>query len=355
MRTLPTLFCLLALAVLPACAMLDAVNPWSGDNAPARDETDRSGQADAPAPAPGASGETQADTPSRSWFSWLNPWSDAEPEGTPTATSGDAPSTPASAPAATGGAPSASGDAAQPARSWFSFLNPWSEETPEPATAQPAAASGQSAAAPSQTAAASGQTAAASKTAARPATEPGVAAPSAPTAPVPTAAAPIAAAPDHAAPVGKEKPWYAFFTPWSDDAPAAAAPAAAPVAPATAVPASTDAKPVAPAPVAPTVAALPAAGNVAAAASGVPTTAGRYAYRYYPDDRVYFDLQRKTYFYYDKGDWQENAVPPQQVGAFLGRYVILRSDAFPPWEANRDHMRAHPPTLKTREGLLLKP
>ena len=100
--------------------------------------------------------------------------------------------------------------------------------------------------------------------------------------------------------------------------------------------------------------ALASSPDRSASTARVPSEAGRYAYRYYPDDRVYFDLQRKTYWYYDKGDWQEAAMLPHQIATFLGRYVPMRSDAFPPWKANRAHMSTYPPVLKTTEGILIK-
>ncbi|MDY0307789.1 MAG: hypothetical protein EOL86_08820 [Deltaproteobacteria bacterium] len=67
-----------------------------------------------------------------------------------------------------------------------------------------------------------------------------------------------------------------------------------------------------------------------------------YRYNYYPDVRVYFDLDRHLYFYLDNG-WRRATRLPREFRARLGAPVVLTLDVDRPYTHHDEHRRAYPP------------
>lgn len=68
-----------------------------------------------------------------------------------------------------------------------------------------------------------------------------------------------------------------------------------------------------------------------------------YDYWYYPDIQVYFDFNRRVYFYFTDNRWYEVAVLPPHLRARLGVYVPIRSRYTRPYIEYHDHNRHYPP------------
>lgn len=74
-----------------------------------------------------------------------------------------------------------------------------------------------------------------------------------------------------------------------------------------------------------------------------PEMRAKHHYHYYPAADVYFDLDRRLYFYLSDGTWVKSAALPLPVDAELGPRVVLEMDSARPYEAHAEHKKAHPP------------
>ncbi|NDY41624.1 hypothetical protein G3N55_01995 [Dissulfurirhabdus thermomarina] len=69
----------------------------------------------------------------------------------------------------------------------------------------------------------------------------------------------------------------------------------------------------------------------------------RYRYRYYPDVQVYFDVDRRIYFFLDAGAWRAAPAPPPGLHFDLSGYVELGMDTDLPYRFHGDVRAAYPP------------
>jgi len=70
-----------------------------------------------------------------------------------------------------------------------------------------------------------------------------------------------------------------------------------------------------------------------------------YRYSYYPDVGVYFDLDRKIYFYLDRG-WRSAVVLPRALRVRLGSPVSMELDLDKPYHRYDEHRSTYPPSKK---------
>lgn len=68
----------------------------------------------------------------------------------------------------------------------------------------------------------------------------------------------------------------------------------------------------------------------------------KYRYCYYPDARVYYDLDRRLYFYLD-GGWRSAVRLPRDIRARLYGPVTLELDAAEPYAYYDVHQHKYPP------------
>ena len=71
-----------------------------------------------------------------------------------------------------------------------------------------------------------------------------------------------------------------------------------------------------------------------------------YDYWYYPDVQVYFDIDRRVYFYLSNSRWVEVRVLPPSLRARLGGYIPLHSRYRQPYVEYREHSIKYPPRYR---------
>ena len=69
----------------------------------------------------------------------------------------------------------------------------------------------------------------------------------------------------------------------------------------------------------------------------------KHAYRYYPNARTYFDIDRKVYFYLQGDIWRMSVSLPTQLRVQLGDYVTIEMDSDKPYTRFKEHKRKYPP------------
>lgn len=68
----------------------------------------------------------------------------------------------------------------------------------------------------------------------------------------------------------------------------------------------------------------------------------KYRYQYYPNAGVYFDLDRRFYFYLD-GGWHRSAYLPPYLRANLYGPVMIEMDSAEPYSRYDEHQHKYPP------------
>jgi len=68
----------------------------------------------------------------------------------------------------------------------------------------------------------------------------------------------------------------------------------------------------------------------------------KHAYRYYPDERTYYDAQRRVYFYLEKDGWRMSASLPSHI-RLSANYVTVRMDTDNPYDHYDEHAKKYPP------------
>ena len=68
-----------------------------------------------------------------------------------------------------------------------------------------------------------------------------------------------------------------------------------------------------------------------------------YQYRYYPSSYVYFDVERKVYFYLEGGNWRVSARLPAQVHIDVGEAVSVSLETDTPYTHFKEHKTQFPP------------
>ena len=74
----------------------------------------------------------------------------------------------------------------------------------------------------------------------------------------------------------------------------------------------------------------------------------KYAYSYYPDSSVYFDRDRKLYFYLQAGSWQVGTSLPSSI-RIAGTPVSLSMDSDKPYVEFDTHKAKYPPGHKKKK------
>jgi hypothetical protein len=69
----------------------------------------------------------------------------------------------------------------------------------------------------------------------------------------------------------------------------------------------------------------------------------KYAYRYYPSSRVYYDTGRSLCFYLEGDNWRTSVSLPQHINLRLGDYVTMDMDTDKPYTQFEEHRHKYPP------------
>jgi hypothetical protein len=82
----------------------------------------------------------------------------------------------------------------------------------------------------------------------------------------------------------------------------------------------------------------------------------KYSYRYYPYCSVYYDIHRRSYFYFEDDNWKLSASLPGNLERKLGDYVKIEMDSDKPYIDNDKHVKEFPPddSRKTNNNMWSK-
>ncbi len=69
----------------------------------------------------------------------------------------------------------------------------------------------------------------------------------------------------------------------------------------------------------------------------------KYRYHYYPACAVYFDINRKLYFYLSGDNWRVSAELPSGLRVKLGELVTLELETDKPYLYYKEHQKKYPP------------
>jgi hypothetical protein len=76
-----------------------------------------------------------------------------------------------------------------------------------------------------------------------------------------------------------------------------------------------------------------------------------YSYRYYPSCSVYYDTNRKLYYYLQDGCWKIFSYLPRTFNRELGYSVKLNMDTDKPYIYFHNHIRQFPPLNSGKKNL----
>ena len=75
-----------------------------------------------------------------------------------------------------------------------------------------------------------------------------------------------------------------------------------------------------------------------------------HPYHYYPSSDVYYDTERKLYFYLEGENWRFGVSLPGGIKLDVGDHVTLGMDTDKPYEFHTDVVKQYPPgQLKKKE------
>jgi hypothetical protein len=80
----------------------------------------------------------------------------------------------------------------------------------------------------------------------------------------------------------------------------------------------------------------------------------KYAYHYYPDSRIYFDVDRNVYFYLEGDNWRMSVSLPEHIQVHLTNHVTIEMDSDKPYTQFEDHYRKYPPGQLKKKAKLPK-
>ena len=69
----------------------------------------------------------------------------------------------------------------------------------------------------------------------------------------------------------------------------------------------------------------------------------KHTYHYYPSTYVYFDIDRRLYFYMSGGSWRVSASLPAGISIAVGESVVLEMDTDTPYHYHTDVVKHYPP------------
>ena len=75
----------------------------------------------------------------------------------------------------------------------------------------------------------------------------------------------------------------------------------------------------------------------------------KFQYQYYSSYSVYFDIDRKLYFYLAGDDWQVTATLPADLKLKLSSYVVLEMDTDRPYLHHKEYKQKYPPGKKKKQ------
>lgn len=76
----------------------------------------------------------------------------------------------------------------------------------------------------------------------------------------------------------------------------------------------------------------------------------KHRYYYYPSAFVYFDIDRKIYFYLEGSTWKMATKPPSIIFLIPNEYVVIDLETDKPYIYFDEHKRKYPPgKLKKRK------
>ena len=76
----------------------------------------------------------------------------------------------------------------------------------------------------------------------------------------------------------------------------------------------------------------------------VPSHSVVYIYDYYPAVRVYYDVERRVYYYLERDRWVSTYNLPPGIQKRLGSSVRMKSDNDRPYLKHKDHFKKYPPS-----------
>ena len=68
----------------------------------------------------------------------------------------------------------------------------------------------------------------------------------------------------------------------------------------------------------------------------------KYSYRYYPNERTYYDIGRRLYFYMQGAKWEVSVSLPGDI-QLSNEYVSITLGTDTPYEQHDEHRRKYPP------------
>jgi hypothetical protein len=76
----------------------------------------------------------------------------------------------------------------------------------------------------------------------------------------------------------------------------------------------------------------------------------KYKYYYYPTCSIYFDIDRKVYFYLSGENWEMRAELPSSMNVNLGHHVTLELETDKPYTNHKEHQKKYPPGQKKNKN-----
>jgi hypothetical protein len=82
----------------------------------------------------------------------------------------------------------------------------------------------------------------------------------------------------------------------------------------------------------------------------------KYSYRYYPSCSVYYDIQRRFYYYLEDDNWKISVSLSSNLERKLGDYVKIEMDNDKPYIDHDKHVKDFPPedSRKTKNNIWSK-
>ena len=76
----------------------------------------------------------------------------------------------------------------------------------------------------------------------------------------------------------------------------------------------------------------------------------KHRYYYYPASYVYFDVERRVYFYYRDAGWQVSVSLPVGIHIDAGDHVVLEMETDKPYQYHTEVAKHYPPGQAKKEG-----
>jgi len=69
----------------------------------------------------------------------------------------------------------------------------------------------------------------------------------------------------------------------------------------------------------------------------------KYRYHYYPESYVYFDIERRIYFYFYGDKWLASVSLPSGIYIDVNSYIVLEMDVAEPYHFHTEVVKRYPP------------